>query len=100
MADTYYVPVAPHNPNGPICTIASIHACLTIPNFLILEFFEPDETVFREIVAGGLRRDQEAVYPITAPGLGINITDDFLRKYRFDEKKTDEMELRTFGTVK
>src|SRR5262245_12975554 len=100
MADTYYVPVAPHNPNGPICTIASIHACLTIPNFLILEFFEPDEAVFREIVTGGLRRDQEAVYPVTAPGLGVNITEDFLRKYRFDEKKTEEMEIRTFGTVK
>ncbi len=100
MADTYFIPVAPHNPNGPICTIASIHACLSIPNFLILEFFEPDEPVFREIVVGGLRRDQEAVYPINAPGLGINITDDFLRKYRFDEKKTEEMEIRTFGTVK
>jgi len=100
MADTYYVPVAPHNPNGPICTIASIHACLSIPNFLILEFFEPDEAVFREIVTGGLRRDQEAVYPVTAPGLGVNITEDFLRKYRFDEKKTEEMEIRTFGTVK
>ena len=24
MADTYYIPVAPHNPNGPICTVASI----------------------------------------------------------------------------
>jgi galactonate dehydratase len=100
MADTYFIPVAPHNPNGPICTIASIHACLSIPNFLILEFFEPDEAVFREIVVGGLRRDQEGVYPITAPGLGINVTDDFLRKYRFDEKKTEEMEIRTFGTVK
>ncbi|MGE0884586.1 MAG: mandelate racemase/muconate lactonizing enzyme family protein [Blastocatellales bacterium] len=100
MADTYYIPVAPHNPNGPICTIASMHACLAIPNFLILEFFEPDEQVFREMVIGGLRRDQEAVYPTTAPGLGINITDDFLRKYKFDEKKTEEMERRTFGTVK
>jgi galactonate dehydratase len=100
MADTYFVPVAPHNPNGPICTIASIHACLSIPNFLILEFFEPDEAVFREIVVGGLRRDQEAVYPLTAPGLGINITEDFLRKHRFDEIKTNEMELRTFNTVR
>ena len=100
MADTYYIPVAPHNPNGPICTIASIHACLSIPNFLILEFFEPDEVVFREIITGGLRRDQEAVYPVTAPGLGVNISEDFLRKYRFDERKTNEMEQRTFGTVK
>jgi galactonate dehydratase len=100
MADTYYVPVAPHNPNGPICTIASLHACLSIPNFLILEFFEPDEAVFREMVVGGLRGDRGAVYPVTAPGLGVNITEEFLRKYRFDEAKTGEMERRTFNTAK
>ncbi|MEP7339865.1 MAG: mandelate racemase/muconate lactonizing enzyme family protein [Acidobacteriota bacterium] len=100
MADTYYIPVAPHNPNGPICTIASMHACFSIPNFLILEFFEPDEAVFREIVVSGWRADTGSVYPITAPGLGINITDDFLRKHKFDEARTNEMELRTFNTVK
>ena len=100
MADAYYVPVAPHNPNGPICTIASIHACFSIPNFLILEFFEPDEAIFREIVVSGWKADKGAVYPVTAPGLGVNITEDFLRKHRFDESKTDEMERRTFNTVK
>ena len=66
MADTYYVSVAPHNPNGPICTIASIHACLSIPNFLILEFFEPDEPVFREIIDGGLRQDKAVVTHLPA----------------------------------
>jgi galactonate dehydratase len=100
MADTYYVPVAPHNPNGPICTIASLHACLSIPNFLILEFFEPDEQVFREMVVGGLRSDRGSVYPVMAPGLGINITDDFLRKYKFDERRTEEMEQKTFNVAK
>ena len=100
MADTYYVPVAPHNPNGPICTIASLHACHSIPNFLILEFFEPDEQVFREMVVGGLRSDRGSVYPVMAPGLGINITDDFLRKYKFDERRTEEMEQKTFNVAK
>ena len=100
MADTYYVPVAPHNPNGPICTIASLHACLSIPNFLILEFFEPDEQVFREMVVGGLRSDRGSVYPVMAPGLGINITDDFLHKYKFDERRTEEMEQKTFNVAK
>ena len=99
MADMYYVPVAPHNPNGPICTIASMHACFSIPNFLILEFFEPDEAVFKEIVVGGWRADTGAVYPINAPGLGINITNEFLAKHKFDEAKTTEMELRTFNTI-
>jgi len=100
MADTYYVSVAPHNPNGPICTIASIHACVAIPNFLVLEFFEPDEPVFREIIDGGLRRDKAVVYPPSGPGLGVNISEEFLRKYRFDEAKTREREMQTFDTLR
>ena len=99
MADTYYIPVAPHNPNGPICTVASIHACVSIPNFLILEFFEPDEAVFNEIIPGGLRGDRGSIPPIEGPGLGITISDDFLKKHAFDEKKTDEMEKRVFDTI-
>ncbi len=100
MADTYYVSVAPHNPNGPICTIASIHACLAIPNFLVLEFFEPDELVFRELIDGGLRREKAAVYPPPGPGLGVRVTDEFLRTHRFDEARTREMERRTFYDMK
>jgi len=99
MADTYYVPVAPHNPNGPICTVASIHACVSIPNFLILEFFEPDEAVFNEIIPGGLRGDRGSIPPVEGPGLGITISDEFLKKHAFDEKKTDDMEKRVFDTI-
>lgn len=100
MADTYYVPVAPHNPNGPLCTLASMHACLSIPNFLILEYFEPDEPVFRDLMPGGLKNDKGSVFPTAAPGLGANVTEDFLRKYKFDEARTTEWEKRTFGTAK
>ena len=100
MADTYYIPVAPHNPNGPLCTLASMHLCLSIPNFLILEFFEKDEPVFKDLMAGGLKRDATGLCPVTTPGLGASVTEDFLRKYKFDPAKTDEMERRTFNTVK
>ncbi len=41
FADTYYIPVAPHNPGGPICTVASMHLAAAIPNFYILEQMEP-----------------------------------------------------------
>lgn len=30
--------VSPHNPSGPISTIASVHVCAAIPNFLVLEY--------------------------------------------------------------
>ena len=100
MADTYYIPVAPHNPNGPLCTLASMHLCFAIPNFLILEYFEKDEPIFNDLVPGGLRRDLGGVYPTTAAGIGANVTDDFLRKYKFDPARTDEAERQMFNTVK
>lgn len=100
MADTYSIPVAPHNPNGPLCTLASMHLCFSIPNFLILEYFEKDEPIFQDLMPGGLKRDVKGVYPTTAPGLGANVTEDFLKKYKFDAAKTDEMERRVFNTLK
>ena len=30
----------------------------------------------------------------------VNITDDFLRKYKFDERRTEEMEQKTFNVAK
>jgi L-alanine-DL-glutamate epimerase-like enolase superfamily enzyme len=99
MADTYYIPVAPHNPNGPLCTLATMHLGFSIPNFLILEFFEKDEPIFEELVPGGLTRDARGVAPTAGPGLGANVTDAFLRKYQFNAAVTDEMERRVFDTL-
>ncbi|MBI1764402.1 MAG: hypothetical protein HYR56_23495 [Acidobacteria bacterium] len=100
LADTYNIPVAPHTPNGPLCTLASMHVCSSIPNFLILEFFEKDEPVFNDLVPGGVKRDVQGVYPTNTPGLGAQVTEEFLRKYKFNPTLTDEMERRTFNTVK
>ena len=38
MAETYGVLLAPHNPNGPLSTLASAHVCASIPNFFRCEF--------------------------------------------------------------
>ena len=38
LAEAYNVPIAPHNPNGPISTIASAHVMASIPNFFRQEF--------------------------------------------------------------
>jgi galactonate dehydratase len=42
LAETYNVPIAPHNPNGPISTIASAHTMSTVPNFFRQEFMVND----------------------------------------------------------
>jgi hypothetical protein len=37
MAETYYVPVAPHNCGGPILHFASMHLAMNVTNLFILE---------------------------------------------------------------
>ena len=37
-AETCSLKVSPHNPSGPISTMASVHVCATIPNFFALEY--------------------------------------------------------------
>ncbi|MEZ4570368.1 MAG: mandelate racemase/muconate lactonizing enzyme family protein [Thermomicrobiales bacterium] len=49
MADTYYVPVAPHNPTGPICNLAALHLSAAIPNFHVLEQMEDERSLRDEI---------------------------------------------------
>ena len=38
-AETHYISVAPHNSNGPISTVASLHLDLTTPNAFMQEIF-------------------------------------------------------------
>jgi len=42
IAEAHYVPVAPHNPLGPLATAANVHFAAATTNFEILEY-KPDE---------------------------------------------------------
>ncbi|GAA2325581.1 mandelate racemase/muconate lactonizing enzyme family protein [Streptomyces cuspidosporus] len=42
IAEAHYVPVAPHNPLGPLATAANVHFAAATTNFSILEY-KPDE---------------------------------------------------------
>ena len=72
MAETYYVRVAPHNPNGPVATAASLQLGACLPNFVILEYAENQpwrDQVLKEpleIVDGYVELPR-------APGLGIEL---------------------------
>ncbi len=52
LAEAWYVPMAPHNPNGPLATLAAAHLMSAIPNALILETVgsEVDFAMFADIV--------------------------------------------------
>ncbi|HEY8741760.1 MAG TPA: galactonate dehydratase [Chloroflexota bacterium] len=80
MAETYHILVAPHNPNGPVGTAASVHAAAVIPNFLILEYAQ---TTTRDACQAGGEADCFAarngrIELPTKPGLGIELDEAYL----------------------
>lgn len=85
MAETYDILVAPHNPNGPVGTAASVHLAAVIPNLAILEYAQsPTRDACQ---AGGeaecfKARDGRIELP-TRPGLGIDLDEEYLRAHPY-----------------
>lgn len=75
MAETYYVSVAPHNPLGPVATMANVHFAFSTPNFLIQEVMRADVPWRDEVVDGGVTITSGKALPPTRPGLGIEINE-------------------------
>lgn len=76
MAEAYYTPLAPHNPQGPCSLAASYQIAACIPNFLIQERGDNEYT---DLLAKPLPPVKDGYRPLlTDPGLGITIDEDKL----------------------
>ncbi len=77
MAEAYYTPVAPHNPQGPCSLAASYQIAASIPNFLIQENGDAE---YSDLLAKPLPPVRNGHRPLpTDPGLGITIDEDKLK---------------------
>ena len=77
MAEAYYTPIAPHNPQGPCSLAASYQIAACIPNFLIQE---RGDNEYSDLLAKPLPQIKDGHRPLlTDPGLGITIDEDKLR---------------------
>ncbi len=83
LADTWYIPVAPHNPGGPICTMAAMHLAASIPNFFILEQMEPQRATRDAVSRPAVQFEAGHFVLPTTPGLGIEPDLDALAKLPF-----------------
>jgi galactonate dehydratase len=71
MAEAYYTPLAPHNPQGPCSLAASLQIAAAIPNFLIQERGDNEHS---DLLAKPLPPVTNGHRPLlTEPGLGITI---------------------------
>lgn len=83
-AETYRIPVAPHNMVGPVCTLASAHVCAATPNFMILEYQLGDVPWIDDLLDEPVRVDGGAIILPDKPGLGARLNHEAVRKYRAD----------------
>jgi galactonate dehydratase len=78
LAETYNVPIAPHNPNGPISTIASAHTMATVPNFFRQEFMLKDVPWRDQCLSHPLPIENGFFVLPDRPGLGFDIDESVL----------------------
>ncbi len=82
-ADTHYVSMAPHCIASPIGTVANVHVCAAIPNFLALEWHGMSVPFWNDLAVGfdGPVIDGGRVKVPDAPGLGVTLNLDLARQY-------------------
>lgn len=91
IAEAHYVPVAPHNPMGPLATAINLHFCLACSNFKILEYRLPGGAYMDQqtITTGGyvvdpyLPMDGHLHPRPDRAGWGVTMDEDFLASDRY-----------------
>jgi galactonate dehydratase len=79
QAETYYIPVSPHDASGPINVLAGAHVMMTVPNFYKLETANADLTKYNEFIQSPLDNTNGALHlDANVPGLGIEMNMDYL----------------------
>ncbi|HZP94033.1 MAG TPA: mandelate racemase/muconate lactonizing enzyme family protein [Burkholderiales bacterium] len=77
LAESWQRPVAPHDCNGPVVWVASIHLMVHIPNALIMEVVRAYySTWYKDLLTELPRVEDGFIYPLDGPGLGTRLLPD------------------------
>ncbi|WP_159635607.1 galactonate dehydratase [Sphingobacterium composti Ten et al. 2007 non Yoo et al. 2007] len=88
LADAYRVSIAPHNPQGPISTAASLAVGFSTSSYIICESVHNDVPWRNDIVSENFNITKQGmtVQPNTLPGLGIEINIEEVKKHPFQQE--------------
>ena len=81
LCETFNVPIAPHNPNGPVSTIASAHVMAATPNFFKQEFMLSDVAWRDTVIDKPLPVSDGYFHLSDAPGLGFDFVEEELDRH-------------------
>ncbi len=88
MAEAYRLALAPHNPQGPVSTAASLELGFATPCYIICEAVHLDVPWRNDVVQEGFVVEPQGriVRPGDRPGLGIEINEAEVKKHPFEQE--------------
>ena len=83
LADAYRIALAPHNPQGPVSTAASLEFGFSQPSYIICETVINDVPWRDDIIDHGFTMEKKGriARPNTRPGLGIELNEAEINKH-------------------
>ena len=84
LAESYYVPISPHDASGPINVMAGAQVMMTVPNFYKLETSRYDLSNYNSFIDEPLDIRSGDLYLPERPGLGVNLDPEALKKYAIE----------------
>ena len=84
LAHAHLLPVAPHNPVGPVMNAMTLHTSVAIPNFSIFETVSMDVPWRKELVHETLVFEDGALLAPTAPGLGVELIEEACERFPYE----------------
>jgi len=91
-AEEFGIGMAMHQAGTPVSFMANVHCAAATENFLALEHHSVDLPWWEDLVVttDGRKLIEKgyASVPLTAPGLGIELNDEVVKKYLIDKDKT------------
>lgn len=94
LADSARLTLAPHNPQGPVSTAASIQIGFSEPSYVICESVHNDVPWRQDVVSEGWAVDESSrtIACPESPGLGIELNEHEIKRHPFKQ----ELEQRVF----
>jgi len=81
LAETYGIPVSPHNFSSGVLLAATIHLMASTPNTLWLEMDTSGNAVYEELLKDPLKLSDGYIEVSNQPGLGVELKEETIKKY-------------------
>ena len=81
LAESFYVPVSPHDASGPISVLTGAHTMMTVPNFYKLEMNHSSLETLNKMITEPININHGYLNLSSKPGLGVELDERFLESH-------------------